>query len=331
MRTGLHAILAASTLTLVLAGAASAQAPATRSGPFPVKPVRVLLGLAPGGGLDIMTRAVAGKLGERWGQGVVVENRPTAGGVVAMETVAQAAPDGYTWLASGSQLELTVVFHRVNFDVLKAYEPVVQMSTQPYVLMVPAALPARSLAELLALARAKPGALNYGSAGPGSLGHLGHELLDLQAGVKMAHIPYKGGGPVIPDLVAGRLQLAFMPTLSATPLLKNGTARALAVTSPRRVDSLADVPTLAESGLPEFDLANNYGLFVPARTPAALVTGINQEVTRALATPDMQAKLAADGATAPPAHPPAAYRARVEANIARWSAVVKAAGITPDS
>ncbi len=310
---------------------AQAQRPSGLPGGYPNKPVRVLIGLAAGGGLDIMARAASLKLSEKWGQSVVVENRPTAGGVAALEMLSQSAPDGYTWLASGSQLELTVVFKRVNFDVLKAFEPMVQISAQPYVLVVNAALPVKSVKELLAMAKAKPGELNYGSAGPGSLGHLGHELLDMQAGVRMTHIPYKGGGAVIPDLVGGRLQLAFMPTLSATPLMKNGSVRALAVSSLKRVESMPDVPTVSEAGVPDFELGNAYGLFVPAKTPPALIAAINNEVTQALAQPDMQAKLAADGATAPPAHTPAQYRALVEQHIRRYSEVVRSAGITPDS
>ncbi len=311
--------------------AVQAQKPASLPGDFPVKPVRILIGLAAGGGLDIMTRALTQKLSERWGQSVLVENRPTAGGVAAVEAVAKAEPDGHTWHASGSQLELTVVFRRASFDVLKVLEPMVQMSAQPYVLMVTGALPAKSVKELIALAKARPGELNYGTAGPGSLGHLGHELMNMQAGVKMSHIPYKGGGAHIPDLVAGRLQLAFMPTLSATPLMKNGSARGIAVTSMQRVLSLPDMPTVSEAGVPDFELANAYGLFVPVKVPPALIAAINREVTQALAQPDMQVRLAADGAAAPSPHTPAQYRALVEQHVRRYSEVVKSAGITPDS
>ena len=328
----LHVIAAVFLPTLLAVPlTASAQKPAGLPGDFPAKPVRILIGLAAGGGLDIMTRALTTKLSERWGQSVVVENRPTAGGVVAVEAVAKSEPDGYTWHASGSQLELTVVFRRANFDVLKALEPMVQMSAQPYVLVVTGSLPAKSVKELIALAKAKPGGLNYGTAGPGSLGHLGHELMNMQAGVKMIHIPYKGGGSHVPDLVAGRLQLAFMPTLSATPLMKNGSTRGLAVTSLQRVPSLPDLPTVSEAGVPDFELANAYGLFVPIKVPPALIAAINRAVTQALAQPDMQARLAADGAAAPPAHTPAQYRALVEQHIQRYGEVVKSSGITPDS
>ena len=318
-------------LAAILMAVAPLGAYAQKPADYPVKPVRVILGLAAGGGLDTMTRALSTKLSERWGQSVVVENRATAGGVVAVETVAKSEPDGYTWHASGSQLELTVVFHRINIDVLKALEPVVQMSAQPYVLVVAAKLPVHSVKDLIALAKAKPGQLNYGTAGPGSLAHIGHELMNMQAGVKMTHIPYKGGGAMIPDLLAGRVQLAFMPTLTATPLMKNGTARGIAVTSLQRVPSTPDVPTISEAGMPDFELSSAYGLFVPAKTPPAVVAVINRDVAVTLAQPDMQARLAADGATAPPAHTPAQYRALVERHIKRYGEVVGAAGITPDT
>ncbi len=319
---------------VLMAGAsfvAQAQKPPALPGNFPTKPTRILIGLAAGGGIDILCRALSVKLGERWGQSVVVENRPTAGGIVAIEAVAQSAPDGYNWLASGGQLDLTVVFKRTSFDVLKVLEPMVQMTVQPYVLVVNSALPVKSVKELIALARAKPGELNYATAGPGSTAHLGHELMNIQAGVKMTHIPYKGGGAMIPDLVGGRIQLAFMPTLSAVNLINNGSVRPLGVTSLQRLDSMPDIPTVSEAGVTDYELTNNYGLYVTAKTPPALIAAINREVTQVLAAPDMKARLAADGSTAPPVHTPAQYRARVEASIARWSAVVKTSGITPDS
>lgn len=321
-------------LFTLLAAPVLAQKPPGLPGGFPAKPVRVLIGLSPGGGVDVITRAVTQKLSDKWGVALVVENRPTAGGVAAMDAVAQAAPDGYTWLASGSQLELTVVFRRVKFDVMKSYEPVVQMTSSPYVLVVPVALPVKSVKDLVELARARPGQLNYGTAGPGSSGHLGHELFNSLAGVKMTHVPYKGSGAVLPDLIAGRVQLGFLSTLGAVSQVKNGTLRALGVTGRERVAGFPDVPTIAESGvagLENFEWGNNYGLFVHIRTPAAIVNAINREVTGVLHQPDMAARLAADGAEAPGPHPPSQYRARVEENIARWTAVVKSSGLMPDS
>jgi len=326
-RTVALAVLA---LSPVLPSVALAQKPANLPGGFPAKPVRVLIGLAAGGGVDVITRAISLKLSDKWGTSVVVENRPTAGGVAAMDALAQSAPDGYTWLASGSQLELTVVFSRVKFDVLKSYEPVVQMSSSPYVLVVPVSLPVKSVKELIALAKAKPGALNYGTAGPGSSGHLGHELFNMQAGMKMTHVPYKGSGAILPDLIAGRVQLGFLSSLGAVSQVRNGTLRVLAVTSAKRIEGMPDVPTMVEAGVPGFEWGNNYGLFIVAKTPQPIIAAINQEVTQVLAQPDMKARLAADGAEAPGPHTPAQYRTTVENNITRWAAVVKASGITAD-
>ncbi len=315
----------------LFAAPALAQKPAGLPGNYPNKPVRVLIGLAAGGGTDILVRAVGQKLSEKWGVSIIADNRPTSGGVLAMDMLAAAPPDGYTWLASGSQLELAQVFQRVKFDVMKSYEPMVQMTSQPYLLMVTNSLQAKSVKELVALARSKPGELNYATAGLASAGHIGHENFNALAGVKMTHIPYKGAGAAAIDLAGGRVQLSFITTLGASPLLKAGTARALAVTSARRVDALPDVPTMAEAGMGDFEMNNNYGLFTVAQTPAVIIAAINREVTQVLFQPDMKAKLNADGADAVPSHTPVQYRAQVEKRIARFTEVVKASGITPES
>lgn len=222
------------------------------------------------------------------------------------------------------------MFQRVKFDVMKAFEPVVQMTSQPYLLVVTASVPAKTVKELIALAKSKPGELNYATAGPGSAGHLGHEYFNSLAGVKMTHIPYKGGGASLTDLASGRVQLSFLTTITAVNLVKSGSVRALGVTSQRRMESMPDVPTIAESGLPDFEMTNSYGLFITAKTPPPIIAAINRDVTSVLLLPDLKARLAADGAEAQPPHPPSQYRAKVEGNIARWTAVVKASGITPD-
>ena len=324
-------VLAGGMMLLVAASAALAQKPAGLPGSYPSKPVRILIGLSAGGGMDILSRTLGQRLAEKWNTAIVVENRPTAGGVVAMDMLAQSTPDGYTWLASGSQLELSVVFQRARFDVMKAIEPVVQMTSQPYLLVVNAAVPVKTVGELIALAKAKPGELNYSSAGPGSAGHIGHELFNSLAGVKMTHIPYRGGGASLTDLSSGRVQLSFLTTISGINLVKNGSVRALGITSLKRLDSLPDVPTIAEAGVPDFEMSNNYGLFIAAQTPPAIIAGINREVTQVLQLPDMKARLAADGAEPQGPHTPAQYRAQVEQHIKRFTEVVKSAGITPDS
>ncbi len=323
-------LMALAFLTWLASAAALAQKPPGLPNNYPNKPVRVLIGLAAGGGTDILVRSMGQKLSEKWGVSIIADNRPASGGVLAMDMLAQSVPDGYTWLASGSQLELAAVFKRVNFDVMKSYEPIVQMTSQPYLLMVTNSLPAKSVKELIALAKAKPGELNYATAGLGSAGHIGHENFDALAGVKMTHIPYKGAGAVAIDLAGGRVQLSFITTLGASPLLKAGTARALAVTSARRVDALPDVPTMAESGMGDFEMNNNYGLFTVAPTPAVIIAAINHDVTQVLFQPDVKARLAADGADPVPPHTPAQYRAQVEKRIARFTEVVRASGITPE-
>lgn len=324
--------LSAVTAALLLTPAAAlAQKPADLPGNYPSKPVRVLIGLSAGGGVDILVRAMTARLGEKWKSSIVVENRPTAGGVAAMDAVAQAAPDGHTWLASGSQLELTVVFQRARFDVLKAIEPMVQMTSQPYLLVVHTSVPARTVKELIAYARARPGELNYATAGPGSAGHIGHELFNNQAGVRMTHVPYKGGGASVTDLASGRVQLSFLTTLLGSSMVKQGSVRALAVTALKRLDVMPDLPTVSESGLSDFEMSNNYGMFITAQTPMAIIAAVNKDITQVLQAADMKAKLAADGAEAVGPHPPAAYRARVELHIKRFSQVVKESGIDPNS
>jgi len=320
----------AAVLLAALPLTALAQKPAGLPDNYPNKPVRIIIGLAPGGGVDILVRAVGQKLSEKWGVGILADNRPASGGVVALEALVQSAPDGYTWLAGGSQIELAAVFQRVKFDVMKSYEPIVQMTTQPYLLMVTSSLPVKSLKELVALARSKPGALNYATSGLGSAGHIGHELLNALAGMKTTHIPYKGSGGATPDLVSGRVEMSFLSTISGAALMKNGSLRAIGITSPKRMDAMPDIPTIAEQGMPDFEMANNYGLFAVAKTPVAIINAINRDVTQVVLLPEVGGKLAADGAMAVPAHTPAEYRAQVEKHIADFTRVVKASGIKPE-
>ena len=325
-----------------LSSTAQAQKPANLPGGYPAKPIRILIGLAAGGGVDTVVRAVSAKLVERWGTGIVVENRPSAGGIIAMEMLAQAAPDGYTWLSSGTQLELGVVYHRVtsikvkpgvapNFDAMRMFDPIVQMTTQPYLLVVHSSLPIRSVKELIAYAKSHPGELNYATPGIGSSVQLGQEYFNSVFGIKMTHIPYKGGGASLTDLASGRVQESFLTTLTAINLVKQGAVRALGVSSLKRIEAMPDVPTVAEvAGMPDFEMTNAYGLFTKIQTPPAIVAAINREVTQVMNLPDMKAKLAADGAEPGPAQTPAQYRAKVEGNIARWVGVVEASGITPE-
>lgn len=321
---------------------AQAQKPSGLPGGYPAKPIRILIGLAAGGGVDTVVRAMSAKLVERWGTGIVVENRPSAGGIVAMDALNQSPPDGYTWLSSGTQLELGVVYHRAtriqvkpgvapNFDAMQAFDPIVQMTVQPYLLVVHHSLPIKSVKELIAYAKARPGELNYATPGIGSSVQIGQEYFNSVFGVKMTHIPYKGGGASLTDLAAGRVQESFLTTITAINLVKQGAVRALAVSSSRRIEAMPDVPTVTEAaGVADFEMTNAYGLFTKGGTLPAIVTAINRDVTLVMNLPDMKAKLAADGAEPAPAQNPAQYRAKVERNIARWIGVVEASGIVPE-
>jgi tripartite-type tricarboxylate transporter receptor subunit TctC len=275
---------------------------------FPARPVRLLVGNAPGGGIDITARAVAQKLTERLGQQVVVDNRPGASGVIAMELTARAMPDGYTMLVtSGSLIASAMVRKHVTFDVRKAYAPVTQLASLYYLLLVNASL-------------------NYGSSGIGGAGHLAGALFSHLSGVPMTHIPYKGGGLVLSDLVSGQIQLGFTSTISGMPHVRNGRLKALAVTNDRRGKAFPDLPTLAEAGVPGFELINWYGLFAPAETPGVIVTAVHRAVTQDLNTPEVQAMFAKDGAEAAPSRSPMEFSGLLNKEVEIWQKFVKMPG-----
>jgi tripartite-type tricarboxylate transporter receptor subunit TctC len=294
---------------------------------FPARPVRFLVGNAPGGGIDITARAVAQKLTERWGQQVVVDNRPGASGTIAMDLTARATPDGHTMLVTaGSLIASAMVRNHVSFDVRKAYAPVTQLTSLYYLLLVNASLPAKSVAELLALGKKKPGSLNYGSSGVGGAGHLAGALFSHLSGVPMTHVPYKGGGLVLADLISGQIQLGFTSTISGMPHVRSGRLRALAVTSDKRGKAFPDLPTLAEAGVPGFKLVNWYGLFAPAGTPAAVVQLVHRDVTQDLNTAGVQAMFEKDGAETAPSESPAEFADLLGAEVRAWQKYVKMPG-----
>lgn len=302
---------------------AATGAVAATNNPYPTKPVRMLVGFAPGGGSDTLGRLVGQKLSENLGQPIVIDNRPGAGGVIAMELTARAPADGYTLMVvSGSSVVSATLVTKVAFDINKAFAPISLLATQPYVLLVPQSLPVNSVKELIAHAKAKPGALNYGSSGHGSSAHLGMELFKQMAGVDMVHIPYKGIGPAIADLMSGRVQLLFGSAVSAGNAAKTGKVKALAVTSARRAKSLPDLPTIAESGVPNFDLSGWYGVVAPAGTPQAIIAKLNQEIARVLASPEIQTRLSNDGSEATPTTP-AQFRQIIANEIQRWQKLMQ--------
>jgi tripartite-type tricarboxylate transporter receptor subunit TctC len=304
---------------LVLPAADAAQSP----GKYPSKPIRVLVPSPPGSGSDVMTRAVTQKLSERLGQSVVADNRAGAAGAIALETLAHATPDGYTIGTLSAQNVTGMLMKTVPVDIPNVLAPITLMITQPYLLVVTPSLPVTSVKELIAHARSKP--LNYASSGVGSVVHLGMEMLKTMAGVDMTHVPYKGSGVSMIDLMSGRVQLAITNTLTATPLVRSGKVKALAVTSPQRTQAMPELPTVAESGVPGYELRSWYGLTAPKKTPPALILTLNQAVGAVMTSPDIKERLAADGAEAAPPNSPEQFRTLIADEIRRWDAFLKKA------
>lgn len=294
-------------------------------GGYPAKPVRVLVGSPAGSGSDVMMRAVAQKLTERFGQSVIVDNRPGATGGIALQLAAQGIPDGYTLATLSAQNVTAMLLGTVAIDIPRELTPVVQMISQPYLMVAAPSLPANSVKELIALAKEKR--LVYASSGTGSVVHLGMELFKSMAGVDMTHVPYKGSGLSMIDVMSGRVQLAITNVLTATPLVRGGRLKALAITSRSRAHAFPDVPTVAESGVPGYELGSWYGLLVPNRTPAPLVAHLNREVSETMNAPDVKEKLAADGAEAAPPNSPPQFRDLIRAEITRWGKVIKSLGL----
>jgi len=286
---------------------------------YPIKPIRVLVGVSAGGGLDTITRIVCQRLGERLGQFVVVDNRPGASSTIAMKLEMDAAPDGYTLMSATKTMILNGALKRVPYDILKAYAPIAQMTSQAYILVVHPSLPVKSVRDLIAYAKSKPGSLNYGSAGLGSLQHIGTERFKLMAGINMVHIPYRGGGPALIDLAGGQIQVMFTVTISAAPYLKNGRLRAIAIAGDRREEAYRDLPTVSESGVPGFELTNMYGLFAPAGTPQFIVSALNREVGRIMTLPELKNLLAADGVEAAVPSTPEQFRDTVTMELNKWA------------
>jgi len=314
-------------LACVATVAHAQQKPGQLPGGYPSKSIRMLVGNAPGGGIDITARVVAQKLTERWGRSVVVDNRPGASGIIAMDLTARATPDGYTLLVtSGSLIASAMVQKKVPFDVREAYAPITQLTSLYYLLLVTPSLPVNSVTDLIAYGKSKPGALNYGSSGIGGAGHLAGELFGSMAGVKMVHVPYKGGGLVLADMISGQVQLGFTSTISGMPHVRSGRLKALAVTSPRRAQAFPDLPTISEAGVPGFELINWYGLFAPAGTPPAIVSALHRNVTEDLNSAEVQAMFARDGADAAPSGSPAQFKGILAKEIDIWEKVVRIPG-----
>lgn len=316
-------------LTLPPVTHAQSRAPAGPNG-YPTKPVRVLVSSAPAGGLDVISRIVADRLGQLLNKPMVVVNQAGGNGAIAGTTLAEATPDGYTLLSTSNSMILNGVLGRLKFDIRKEFVPVARQSSSYYLAIVPASSRVTSVKELLALAAAKPGALNYGSAGIGSVSHLGVELLQSMAKVKMVHVPYKGNAPASADLLAGRLDF-MLATASALPLIRAGKARVIGTTGPGRHAAFPDIPTFMESGVAGFELSNTYTLYGPAKMPGVLINYINGQVAEILKTSDIKERFAADGSEPARPVPPAQLQAEFRKEFERWDKVVKEAGIKADA
>jgi tripartite-type tricarboxylate transporter receptor subunit TctC len=276
-----------------ITGAAPCASAQDKPADYPIRPIRLICPVAPGAGNDTITRAAAQMLNEKWGQTVVVDNRSGGGTVIATELGAQAAPDGYTLLTATDTLMLLGAMKRVTFDIRKAFEPVVVMTTQPYILVMNPALPVKSVKELVALSKTKP--LSYGSSGVGTTVHLGMERLAALTGAKLEHVPYKGTAPALIGVMGGEVHMVPASAISGTSAMKTGKVRALAVMGLSRLPAIPDVPTVAEQGLPGFKIVNSYNLFAPAGTPRPILLAINRVVSEGMRSPQMAQKLGAEG------------------------------------
>jgi tripartite-type tricarboxylate transporter receptor subunit TctC len=316
----------------LVAGAIGALAyfPAYAQAPYPAKPVRLVVPSAPGGGTDITARVMAPKLGEYLGQQVVVENRAGAGTMIGGELVARAAPDGYTLLMGISTLAINpAMYKKVPYDALKDFAPISQAVSLPNILVVHPSLPAKTVKELIAFSRARPGQIQFASAGVGTNPHLAAELFLSMAGLKMLHIPYKGSGAGIIDVIAGHVSVMTPSILTGLPHAKAGRLRALGVTSARRAGGAPDIPTIAEAGVPGYEAVQWFGILAPAGTPRAIVDRVHRDAVRVLQNPETKERLIADGAD-PVGSTPEQFAAFIRAETAKWAKVVKAIGIKPE-
>ncbi len=291
--------------------------------PYPNKPIQLIVPFTPGGNTDLLGRVIAQKLSEAWGTSVVVENRPGAGGTMGVNLVANAKPDGYTLVLGtfGNILVAQNLYKKLPYDPMTDLVPVILLATPPTIVTITKKLPVKDIVGLIAYAKANPGMLNYGSSGNGTSNHLLVELFTSMADVRMTHVPYKGSGPAINDLIAGTIQLNFAPFPLVLQQIKAGNLKALAVTGAQRSPVLPDVPTVAEAGLPDYEGIGWFALMVPKGTPKEIVTKLNTEINRILKTPDMKAGLAAEGADPIGGTPAEAARSMAQ-GISKWRTLI---------
>jgi len=314
-------------LSIILSAVTAAHAAAATAQSYPTRPIRVVVALAAGGPTDIVIRIVAAKMTEQLGQQLVIDNRAAAGGSVAGEIVAHAPADGYTLFAgaNGTIAIAPSLFTKLPFSVAKDFTPVALVGNSPFAVMVHPGVPANSVKELLALAKSKPGGINYGSSGQGGTGHLATELLVMMTGVRMTHVPYKGAGPALIGLVGKEIELMISGLASGLPYIKQRQVRAIAVTSPRRLPQLPDVPPVADT-VPGYEAGSWYAFLTRAGTPRSVIERLNREAVIAINSPDVNAKLIASGVDPEPITPEQ-LAAKIRVETERWAKVVKAAGV----
>lgn len=311
--------------------AAMAVGGAAAADKYPDRPIRVIVPFSAGGSADVFARAVGQKMSEAWGQQVVIDNRAGSGGVIGTEIAAAAARDGYT-LMLGNTANIAInaaLYKKLAFDTVRDFAPITLVATAPYVMVAPVSLGIANPKEFLALARSKPGQLNYASLGSGSASHLTAELLQSMAGIKLTHVPYKTLGTVLTDLISGQVQVFYLGMVSAQSQIKGGRLRAIGVTGPKRSAAMPDVPTVAEGGVPGYEVVAWYGYFAPAGTPRPIIMRVNAEVKRILDLPEMRERLSGEGAEVA-ASTPEQFAAYIKTEMVKWAAVVKLSGARAD-
>ena len=314
-----------------MAGAAiavsAANAPAQQ---FPTKPIRFLVGFAPGGSTDILARMVAEQMTQRWGQQVVVDNRGGAAGLIAADFTAKSAPDGYTVLmAISNHVIAPSVYAKIPYDTINDFAPVSPVGASPFLVLANLALPAKNLQEFIALAKSKPGQLNFATPGVGSIQHLSNELLNAMAGIKMVHVPYKGGVPALMDTIAGAAAVTFITPAQALPQVRAGKVKAFGISSVKRSPVLPDVPTVAEAGVPGFEAIVWFGVLTQVKTPRPIIDKLHAEIARMLALPETRERMAQLGVDVLNGSPEQLGK-MMRDDLQKWSAVAKQAGIEPE-
>lgn len=296
---------------------------------YPSKPITIIVPFPPGSGNDTVARILGPKITDDWRQQVVVDNRPGAGAAIGAEIAARSAPDGYTLFLPSSSNAINMHSARAKYDLVRDFAPIALIGTLPFVLVVPASLPAKSIKELVALAKAHPKEMLFASSGMASTSHLVGELFRTSNRIEISHVPYKGGGLAARDLISGQVHLLFTNMSTMTPFIKSGRLRGLGVSGDQRSPVLPEVPTMAQAGFPQLDMGTWFALLAPAGTPPAIVTQLNQEIVKIVALPDVRQQLAHQGVV-PSAGSPAAAEAFLKKDVARWGKIIKDAGVTLD-